>query len=68
MALVHLTGPVSSENTDVDEEALFKHSTTLTNKQRGNEVTVLPATLDCKYWQRCSDGRAKDGRYVWSLF
>lgn len=22
------------------------HSTTLTNKQRGNEVTVRPATLD----------------------
>uniref|UniRef100_A0A671UF55 Regulatory factor X-associated ankyrin-containing protein n=1 Tax=Sparus aurata TaxID=8175 RepID=A0A671UF55_SPAAU len=36
----------SPENTDVDEEGLFKHSTTLTNKQRGNEVTVRPATLD----------------------
>ncbi|XP_026160621.1 DNA-binding protein RFXANK isoform X2 [Mastacembelus armatus] len=31
---------------DVDEDGLFKHSTTLTNKQRGNEVTVRPATLD----------------------
>uniref|UniRef100_A0A3Q1F3R4 Regulatory factor X-associated ankyrin-containing protein n=1 Tax=Acanthochromis polyacanthus TaxID=80966 RepID=A0A3Q1F3R4_9TELE len=29
-----------------DEDDLFKHSTTLTNKQRGNEVTVRPATLD----------------------
>ncbi|TMS20675.1 DNA-binding protein RFXANK [Larimichthys crocea] len=36
----------SNENMDVDEEGLFKHSTTLTNKQRGNEVTVRPATLD----------------------
>ena len=30
----------------MDEDDLFKHSTTLTNKQRGNEVTVRPATLD----------------------
>ncbi|KAM9762294.1 DNA-binding protein RFXANK isoform 1-T1 [Menidia menidia] len=37
---------VPPENMDVDEEDLFKHSTTLTNKQRGNEVTVRPATLD----------------------
>lgn len=36
----------SNENMDVDEEGLFKHSTTLTNKQRGNEITVRPATLD----------------------
>ncbi|TKS74747.1 DNA-binding protein RFXANK [Collichthys lucidus] len=36
----------SNENMDVDEDGLFKHSTTLTNKQRGNEVTVRPATLD----------------------
>nr|XP_020467933.1 DNA-binding protein RFXANK isoform X2 [Monopterus albus] len=35
-----------NENIDVDEDGLFKHSTTLTNKQRGNEVTVRPATLD----------------------
>lgn len=28
-----------------DENAV-NHSTTLTNKQRGNEVTVRPATLD----------------------
>uniref|UniRef100_A0A2K6SSM0 Regulatory factor X associated ankyrin containing protein n=1 Tax=Saimiri boliviensis boliviensis TaxID=39432 RepID=A0A2K6SSM0_SAIBB len=25
----------------------LKHSTTLTNRQRGNEVSALPATLDC---------------------
>ncbi|XP_008405462.1 DNA-binding protein RFXANK [Poecilia reticulata] len=31
---------------DVEEDDIFKHSTTLTNKQRGNEVTVRPATLD----------------------
>ncbi|CAJ1060232.1 DNA-binding protein RFXANK [Xyrichtys novacula] len=37
---------VSPEGMDADEESLFKHSTTLTNKQRGNEVTVRPATLD----------------------
>ncbi|KAG7238989.1 hypothetical protein INR49_030254 [Caranx melampygus] len=36
----------ANENMDVDEEGLFKHSTTLTNKQRGNEITVRPATLD----------------------
>uniref|UniRef100_A0A7N8XQM7 Regulatory factor X-associated ankyrin-containing protein n=1 Tax=Mastacembelus armatus TaxID=205130 RepID=A0A7N8XQM7_9TELE len=35
-----------NEIMDVDEDGLFKHSTTLTNKQRGNEVTVRPATLD----------------------
>uniref|UniRef100_A0A3Q3FJG4 Regulatory factor X-associated ankyrin-containing protein n=1 Tax=Labrus bergylta TaxID=56723 RepID=A0A3Q3FJG4_9LABR len=34
------------ENMDTDEDGLYKHSTTLTNKQRGNEITVLPATLD----------------------
>ncbi|KAK5605249.1 hypothetical protein CRENBAI_017050 [Crenichthys baileyi] len=36
----------SSEIMDVEEDDIFKHSTTLTNKQRGNEVTVRPATLD----------------------
>ncbi|MED6264640.1 hypothetical protein CHARACLAT_016847, partial [Characodon lateralis] len=35
-----------SEIMDVEEDDIFKHSTTLTNKQRGNEVTVRPATLD----------------------
>lgn len=35
---------VSPEIMDVDEESI--HPTTLTNKQRGNEVTVRPATLD----------------------
>lgn len=34
---------------DVDEDDLLKHATTLTNKQRGNEVTVRPATLDGEY-------------------
>lgn len=57
MAVVHVTGPVSPENMDVDEECLFIHSTTMTNKQRGNEVTVRPAKLDCKYFQICSDGK-----------
>lgn len=47
MAVVHVMGMVSPEYMDVDEDGLFKHSTTLTNKQRGNEVTVRPATLDC---------------------
>lgn len=28
--------------------SFLKHSTTLTNRQRGNEVSALPATLDCK--------------------
>ncbi|KAJ7993096.1 hypothetical protein DPEC_G00268880 [Dallia pectoralis] len=38
---------VTTENIDVDEdESLLKYSTTLTNRQRGNEVTVRPATLD----------------------
>ena len=40
---------VSQENLDVDDEGLIKHSTSLTNRQRGNELTVLPATLDCIY-------------------
>lgn len=48
----HGCGSASPENLDVDEEGLFKHSTTLTNKQRGNEVTVRPATLDCEYGGR----------------
>lgn len=46
MTVVDLLGPVSPEIMDVDEESI--HPTTLTNKQRGNEVTVRPATLDCK--------------------
>ncbi|KAM6962780.1 DNA-binding protein RFXANK isoform 1-T1 [Aplochiton taeniatus] len=37
-----------SESMALDEESLLKYSTTLTNRQRGNEVTVRPATLDCK--------------------
>lgn len=44
--MFHLVPP---ENMDVDDDDLFKHSTTLTNKQRGNEVSVRPATLDCKH-------------------
>lgn len=47
---LHVLG--SPENMDVDEDGLFKHSTTLTNKQRGNEITVRPATLDCKYKEK----------------
>ncbi|XP_032428585.1 DNA-binding protein RFXANK isoform X1 [Xiphophorus hellerii] len=39
-------GIISSTEMDVEEDDIFKHSTTLTNKQRGNEVTVRPATLD----------------------
>ncbi|KAM6962781.1 DNA-binding protein RFXANK isoform 2-T2 [Aplochiton taeniatus] len=35
-----------SESMALDEESLLKYSTTLTNRQRGNEVTVRPATLD----------------------
>ena len=57
MAVVHLIGPLSPENMDVDEDGLFKHSTTLTNKQRGNEVTVRPATLDCEYSKTHSHGK-----------
>ncbi|XP_062306250.1 DNA-binding protein RFXANK isoform X1 [Osmerus eperlanus] len=38
--------PYVAENPDVDEESLLKYATTLTNRQRGNEVTVRPATLD----------------------
>ncbi|XP_068615457.1 DNA-binding protein RFXANK-like [Brachionichthys hirsutus] len=44
--VVPLTGPGSPENMDADREALLSHSATLTNKQRGNEVSVRPATLD----------------------
>lgn len=36
---------VSPEIMDVDDDSVVKHST-LTNRQRGNEVTVLPAKLD----------------------
>lgn len=56
MTVAHVNGSVSTENMDMDQECLFTHSTTLTNKQRGNEITVRPATLDCKYLQLCSDG------------
>ncbi|XP_062869225.1 DNA-binding protein RFXANK [Trichomycterus rosablanca] len=31
---------------NMSDEGAMHHSTTLTNRQRGNEVTVLPATLD----------------------
>uniref|UniRef100_A0A3Q2ZN19 Regulatory factor X-associated ankyrin-containing protein n=1 Tax=Hippocampus comes TaxID=109280 RepID=A0A3Q2ZN19_HIPCM len=34
------------EIADVDEEGLFNHSDTLTNRQRGNEVNARPANLD----------------------
>ncbi|XP_061636738.1 LOW QUALITY PROTEIN: DNA-binding protein RFXANK [Phyllopteryx taeniolatus] len=34
------------ENADADEEGLFNHSTTLTNRQRGNEVNARPTKLD----------------------
>ncbi|XP_077389767.1 DNA-binding protein RFXANK isoform X2 [Festucalex cinctus] len=34
------------EIADGDEEGLFNHSDTLTNRQRGNEVNVRPAKLD----------------------
>ncbi|XP_030228375.1 DNA-binding protein RFXANK [Gadus morhua] len=44
---LHDVSLVSQENTDVDDEGLIKHSTSLTNRQRGNELTFLPATLDC---------------------
>lgn len=40
-----------AENFDMDEEILLKYATTLTNRQRGNEVTVRPATLDGKLAQ-----------------
>lgn len=40
------TEPVSPENIDKDKDCLSKHSTSLTNKQRGNEVTLLPASID----------------------
>lgn len=44
------TGSMSAENMDVDDDdGLFIASTTLTNKHRGNEVTVRPASLDSKY-------------------
>lgn len=36
----------TGESSDMDEESLLKYATTLTNRQRGNEVTVRPATLD----------------------
>ncbi|KAL4658910.1 DNA-binding protein RFXANK-like isoform X2 [Arapaima gigas] len=35
---------VASENKN--EDGLFKHSTALTNRQRGNEITIRPANLD----------------------
>ncbi|TNM87421.1 hypothetical protein fugu_005642 [Takifugu bimaculatus] len=41
-----VTEPMSPENTDKDKECLSKHSTSLTNKQRGNEMTLLPASID----------------------
>lgn len=37
---------------NVSDEHALHHSTTLTNKQRGNELTVRPATLDSKSWSQ----------------
>nr|XP_056701051.1 DNA-binding protein RFXANK [Euleptes europaea] len=34
------------EQTALNDGGILKHSTTLTNRQRGNEVSALPATLD----------------------
>ncbi|XP_058870011.1 DNA-binding protein RFXANK isoform X2 [Acipenser ruthenus] len=42
---VYLTG-VEDSSDPRRSEGLNKHSTTLTNRQRGNEATALPATLD----------------------
>ncbi|KAG6920906.1 regulatory factor X associated ankyrin containing protein [Chelydra serpentina] len=45
-------GPQDDANPDLDQApaaqtgASLKHSTTLTDRQRGNEVSALPATLD----------------------
>ncbi|KAJ1060442.1 hypothetical protein K5549_013037 [Capra hircus] len=36
----------------------LKHSTTLTNRQRGNEVSALPATLDCEWAPGSRDERS----------
>lgn len=53
LVFTHLKNELNSdyfaENNDVEEEGLFNHSKTLTNKQRGNEVTARPATLDGEY-------------------
>ncbi|KAG9486483.1 hypothetical protein GDO78_006712 [Eleutherodactylus coqui] len=44
--------PVTQNGSDTEEEAMqlnvgpLKYSTTLTNRQRGNMISVLPATLD----------------------
>ncbi|CAG04860.1 unnamed protein product [Tetraodon nigroviridis] len=40
------TEAASPENLDKDKDCLSKHPTSLTNKQRGNEVTLLPASID----------------------
>ncbi|XP_077439399.1 DNA-binding protein RFXANK [Vanacampus margaritifer] len=45
----HTTSVKSFEHTEIadgDDEGLFNHSDTLTNRQRGNEVNVRPAKLD----------------------
>ncbi|KAM4809901.1 DNA-binding protein RFXANK [Rhinophrynus dorsalis] len=48
---LHLV-PVTQSSSDAEEEAIppnvgtLRYSTTLTNRQRGNMVSVLPATLD----------------------
>ncbi|XP_049983620.1 DNA-binding protein RFXANK isoform X2 [Alexandromys fortis] len=36
-----------SASASSSQGSFLKHSTTLTNRQRGNEVSALPATLDC---------------------
>ncbi|XP_042298131.1 DNA-binding protein RFXANK isoform X2 [Sceloporus undulatus] len=46
--LLHLY-PYSEDKDDpqcLNDDGILKHSTTLTNRQRGNEVSALPATLD----------------------
>lgn len=55
-----VTEPLSPENTDMDKECLSKHSTSLTNKQRGNEMTLLPALVDCKSINLSLDGKVLD--------
>lgn len=49
MHVSHINDFVSLEIADVDEEGLFNHSDTLTNRQRGNEVNARPANLDCEF-------------------
>ncbi|KAH0625757.1 hypothetical protein JD844_033977 [Phrynosoma platyrhinos] len=65
--MLHLY-PYSEDKDDPqspNDGGILKHSTTLTNRQRGNEVSALPATLDSEiFWALSIHQLAAQGELI----